>query len=164
MYLYGRDGRERQGPAVDSLLRSATLSDIRGDPMALPPVGQPALVLFMSTDCRLCSRLRDSVVEFALNHKQLLTLVVCAGQVSQVETWGESLDPVPVAADPQHAIAARYGIGMTPFVVGIRADGTVALRGLFNDADGLELAAEQLERELGLRRDELPLSILTATT
>lgn len=165
MYLNSREGRDRQGPDVGTVLGSAQLVGVDGGTIALPPA-RPALLLFMSTDCKLCGRLRDVIAEFAERHDELETLVVCAGQASQVREWAARIEGrLPVGIDPQHRLAARYKIGMTPFVVGARGDGTVVLRGLFNDIDGLELAAEQLEREVGLRPlvDEIA-HFATATT
>jgi len=165
MYLNSREGRDQQGPEVGTLLAGAQLVGVDGGSVSVPP-GRPALLLFMSTDCKLCGRLRDLIAEFAERHLQVETVVVCAGQASQVREWAARIDGrLPVGIDPQHRLAARYRIGMTPFVVGVRGDGSVVLRGLFNDIDGLELAAEQLEREVGLRPivDEIA-QFATATT
>lgn len=151
MYLNSREGRERQGPEVGKMLKRWTGLDIAGREWVLP-ARAPSLMLFVSVDCKLCGRLRNGIAAFATQHPDLAVTVLCDGQVSQVKSWAESLrGEVPVIADPLHRKATAYGVAMTPFVVGCDSDGVVVLRGLFNEIEGLELAAEQLERELLVR-------------
>jgi len=160
MYLNSRQGREQQGPAVGTTLKPSVAEDVNGIVRAVPPLA-PSLMVFASTDCKLCGRLRTGIRDFAHRHPQLDVVVLCEGQASQVATWAEPLgSDIPVITDTHHRRASDYGIAMTPFVVGCGATGSVVLRGLINEIDGLELAAEELERDL-TRRANVEEHILT---
>jgi methylamine dehydrogenase accessory protein MauD len=141
MYVNSREGRAAHGPDVDLPLRVVQVTDLAGEKREIPPYGRPAVLLFTSTTCPLCDELRSVIDGFAARNAEVETVVVCSGREAGVRTWSESLR-VPVVADPRSAIAARYGIGMTPFVVATDVNGFVRGRGVVNALEQLDAAAE----------------------
>lgn len=145
MYLNSREGRHAQGPEVGAPFRSRSVASLDGSNLALPILGAPSLILFMSTHCKVCGRLRDDISSFALNNPEISVIVICAGQLPQVQNWSDPLDAaVRVVPDADFRLAAAYGIGVTPFLVNVDAQGRVVGRGIVNDRDGLDVAAEEL--------------------
>lgn len=149
MYLNSREGRASQGPDVDSKLKPMRTQDLAGSNVQLPTVGKPTLMVFVSTDCELCGELRPDLRRFAEARPEFRMLVICAGDRETVTRWADGLSEVAeVVTDPGYRIATRYGIGLTPFLVGADATGTVRTKHLVNELQGLEVAAEQvLSRE-----------------
>lgn len=145
MYLNSREGRESQGPEVNSMLRPAVARGVAGSTLHLPVRGKPAIMVFASTDCTLCGELRPDLKRFAEARPEIRTLLICAGDREGVARWADGLDEVAeVIPDPGYRTAARYGIGLTPFLVGVDATGTVRAKGIVNDLRGLEAVAEQI--------------------
>lgn len=144
MYLNSREGRARQGPDIDSKLKPAQAQDIAGSALNLGASGKPTLMVFTSTDCKLCGELRPDLKRFAEDHPEIRTLVICAGGRKEVAGWADGLAEVAeLVPDPGYRLSARYGVGLTPFLVAADASGTVRANGIVNDQRGLEAAAEQ---------------------
>jgi len=64
MYLTTREGRQSQGPSVGSPLKRVDATDISGVARGLPTQSRPAFLLFASTSCPLCERLRPDPVSY----------------------------------------------------------------------------------------------------
>jgi methylamine dehydrogenase accessory protein MauD len=144
MYLTSRVGRESQGPALGTAFTRVKVRDIRGEPIALPPIGIPSLILFASTTCSLCSKLLPELEMLARTRSDIRTLIVCAGNRKSVQAWTEGLtELVPVVPDPGYAIAAQYDIALTPFCVACDESGTIRAKGLVNDRAGLLVAINE---------------------
>jgi hypothetical protein len=145
MYLNSREGRERQGPPQDEPLKRSRLEDIQKKHLDIPVRNRAALIVFAATTCGLCSEIRPDLRRFALGHEELETIVVCGGRPDAVRVWATELaEAAHVVPDPGHRISAKYKVGVTPFLVGIDAQGTVRVKGIVNDGDGLEFATEVL--------------------
>ena len=145
MYLGSREGREDQGPHPGTQLERRTFEDVLGQPLVLPPPDASALVLFTATDCKVCARLLEDLPGFVRRHDDLETVIVCAGTNKAVREWSRDLvDLVPVVPDPRSRLSVSYDIGVTPWLVGVDAEGVVRASGLVNDGDGLELAATEV--------------------
>jgi thiol-disulfide isomerase/thioredoxin len=143
IYFSSREGRENQGPKVDSNLRSRDLRDIAGDPVVLPPRGMPAVLLFTDTRCPLCDKLRPQLRSFAEAHADIQTVVICSGDRAAVGDWASGIAAaVPVVSDPGHRVAAYYDVVSIPYCVAVDDTGTVRGAGLVNSRSGLEEAAE----------------------
>jgi len=143
MYTSSRTGRAAQGPAVDLPLRSERLRAINGSTMS---TGEGALALvFASTNCNLCKRLRDELVATGASElpRGMPVAIVCAGRAADVAEWARDLD-LPVIADPGYRLSVRFGINITPFVVVTDARGVVMTKGVVNSADQLGSAAESV--------------------
>src|SRR6185437_8926806 len=141
VYLTSRTGRQEQGPAEGSMFQPIEATVLNGDPVVIPHANKPSLVIFTSTDCALCSRLRPGIARVADAHPEVDLYVACAGQERMVRAWASDVgDAVPVIADPRARISSRYRVGAWPFVIAIGDDGAVRGRGLVNDGDGLERA------------------------
>lgn len=144
MYLNSREGRESQGPELDSALKPAKVQNIAGSTLHLPVAGKPAIMVFASTDCTLCDELRPDLSTFAETHPEIRTFLICAGHREGVASWADGLsEAIKIVPDPSYRIAARYGIGVTPFLVGADETATVRTKGIVNSLRGLEAAAEQ---------------------
>ena len=142
MYLTSREGRDNHGPDLDRPLRATEATTVEDARVAIPRPGVPNLVLFSDTSCDICAELRPALREFAVENPELATVLVCGGDREAVAAWADGLAEVAdVVFDPRTRIAARYGVGLTPFLVAVDEGGVVRGGGLVNDADGLELAA-----------------------
>lgn len=144
-YLASREGRASQGPALGTVLRDLPTG---GSAAYNPRLGQPTLVLFMSTTCKICERLRADVNQFASQHGDIFVDIICAGSTREVERWSDVIAPrVRVFSDPGYRGAAAIRIGMTPFIVGLDGTGKVRVRGLVNEEFGLEWALAEVREE-----------------
>jgi methylamine dehydrogenase accessory protein MauD len=144
MYLSSREGRAQQGPELGSSLQPRELVDLQGSAVRLPSAAAPALLLFASTTCRPCQKLRPELRELAARRGSLEALVVCAGEQDEVRRWSAELDGrVRVVADRSGRLALDYGIALTPFCVAVDRFGTVRAKGIVNDGAGLERMADE---------------------
>ncbi len=142
MYLTSREGRETHGPRPNEPLRRFSGIDISGEPVELPSVGRNAILIFSGVDCPLCTRMLPDVAAFAQAHDELRTIVVTTGPVEAVQQWAGTLHEVAtVVADPEYRIAGRFGVGLTPFMVAVDAEGVVRASAVVNDRAGLEQGA-----------------------
>jgi hypothetical protein len=150
MYLNTREGRASQGPDVDSELEPVKAQDLSGSTVRLAERGRPTLLVFASTDCELCGELRPDLKRFAEERAEFRTLLVCAGDLDGVSRWADGLsEVVEVVPDPGYRIATRYGVGVTPFMVGTDSGGIVRAKAIVNGLRGLETVSEHLlAREL----------------
>lgn len=145
MYLNSREGRTNQGPKMGSKLKTIEAQDIADSRVDLSAVGEPKLMIFASTNCTVCDELQADLKKFASAHPEIRTLVVCAGDKKSVSRWADGLIEVArIVADPGYRLAKRYGVGVTPFLIGTDASGTVRTKGVVNDLQGLEFHAEQI--------------------
>jgi thioredoxin-related protein len=145
MYIGSPAGRARHGPEEESQLASRTAVALDGSAVAIPPEGTPALLLFTTTTCRLCSELRGSISAVAQRHPEVATVVICGGHRTTVAAWSQQLDAaVTVVIDKRRALAATYRIGLTPFLVAVDATGVVRIKGIAGDEAALEFAAHEV--------------------
>ncbi len=155
MYIVSREGRQKQGPDLDRRLKRMPARDIRGIAVELPYAGVRQLVVFSTTDCKLCAHLRPDLARFAAAHSDLETVVICGGDSEAVRAWADGLSEVArVVADPTGRLAAAYRVGLTPFVVAIDETGTVISKGIVNDTQSLEWVARGGASELALLEQE----------
>jgi hypothetical protein len=140
MYMSSREGRAAHGPAEGSALAPAEARDVLGTPVTIPVPGRDTLMVFTTTQCELCDELKPGLNRLARAHPECAVLVICGGEREPVERWGRDLpDPVLVPDRTSH-IAARYGIGLLPFLVMTSETGVVVTRGIVNSEQDLELA------------------------
>jgi len=143
MYLSSREGREAQGPRAGTQLKVVNARDIDGAPVMVPPAATAALLVFVSTTCPVCDRLRGELQQFATRYDDIELAVICAGEVEAVRRWAKDLrGPMRVVPDPGYRMALRYDIGITPFGIGVTRDGVVHGRGLASNRAALEALAE----------------------
>lgn len=141
LYLASREGRASQGPEVGSSINRLRLAGGRDYELQL---GQPTLLLFTSTTCKICEKLRVDIGQFAARRPDIAIDVLCAGSGREVSDWARALPSrVRVFGDRGYKVAATLGIGMTPFVVGVDAAGQVRVKGLVNEEFGLQWAADE---------------------
>jgi len=139
VYLQSREGRATQGPAVDTSLKRLDVQDVMGTPLSLPMIGRPLLMVFATTTCPLCDKLRPALGYVAESAGDVEVLVICGGEREVVRRWAQDLGArVRVVPDPGYRIAAHYTVGLTPFGVGTDRDGMVRAKGLVNDQERLE--------------------------
>ena len=144
MYLSSAEGRTEQGPRLDEPLRGANAEDLTGAALVLPIDRRPALLLFASTTCELCARLRAEVTDFVAAGAGVDVVVLCDGPARMVREWAAALPAsVRVVADTRGKLAIRYGVGVLPYVTAVDAAGIVRHRGVVNDLDGLRAAAAE---------------------
>jgi hypothetical protein len=140
MYLSTGEGRADQGPAEGTELRRIEVADLSGVPVLLPLRGTAALVIFTSTTCPVCERLRLDLITIA---RELPVVVFCHGTPRAVRVWaGELADTASVVADPRFRLAVRYEVGATPFGIAVGTDRVVRARGIVNDLAGLRTLAD----------------------
>lgn len=143
MYLNSREGREAHGPDPLQPLAAIDGIDVDGFPTSLPDIGRPTFLLFATTDCPLCTDLFPAINDFAERRSDIAMAVVCGGDREEVAEWARGLsDVVTVVPDPRQRLAARYRIGITPFLVAVDREGVVQMRGIVNSLAGLERGAQ----------------------
>jgi len=143
MYLNSREGRATQGPSVASNLKPLVVHDVGGTPLSLPLPKTSLLMMFVSTSCPLCDKLRPELGRFAESHTDLETLVICAGDRDAVRRWATGLTATRVVADPGYQIATHFEVGLVPFCIGVDYNGTVRTKGIVNDRAVLDMAAQE---------------------
>lgn len=162
MYITSREGRLAHGPTEGSTLRATDAVDSAGTPLRLPLPGRRTMLLFVTTDCPLCNELKPSLSGFARAHPESAVVVICAGTPDAVARWAYDLaEPVLVVADKTAAIAAGYGITLTPFLAVTDEAGVVLTRGIVNAEADLELALA-LARGAHETADQLTTKIVEA--
>jgi len=146
MYLSGREGRDKQGPALGSEMRPVELQDVRGTPVRLPVRESPTLILLASTVCRECDKIKPALAELSARYStEVVIAVLCAGKREAVSDWAGAIAMhVTVIPDPGYKVAAKLGVGMTPYVIGVDAAGKVCDKGLVNEREGMRAAIEDL--------------------
>lgn len=151
-YLGTPEGRLRQGPTVESKLKSLTVKSLKNQHIILPAVQNDTLLVFTSTDCPLCDKLRPDLIDFAKGHPTVQTIVICSGSSDEVREWAINLsDEVRVVPDPAHRVAIHYDVRNLPFCVGTDQGGIVRIGGVVNTRRGLEEALEVVQQ--GTERD-----------
>lgn len=145
MYLTSREGRQSQGPAIGSQLKALDLMALAQTRVKVPSASGPTLLVFMSTTCQVCSKLRLDIIRFVEGRDDFETVVICAGDTDDVRKWSGDLgSQLQVVPDPGYQIAANHGIGITPFLVATDRYGIVRAKGLVNGRRGLEWAADEV--------------------
>lgn len=149
MALNSRQGREAQGPELDTPLEfePGALVTLDGHMTSIIELNRPVLLIFVSTACEPCAGLRAHVSDFAA-HSDTRIIVLCAGPDElTVISWSELLrgPPIAVVYDKRQRIAAKLGVNVTPFLVGIDASEIVRVKGIVNDSAGLIRSASVVE-------------------
>ncbi len=150
MYLNSREGRATQGPEVGSSLKAKNLPvDVAGNAGRLPIPNRPTLILFTSTTCKVCEKLREVLLTWVPGRSDVEVLLLCGGGRRAVAEWARNLvEDVRVVPDPSYGVAAHFGVGLTPFALAIDASGIVRSKMIVNDVHGLEALADAISMDL----------------
>lgn len=159
MYAESREGRDAQGPPVGSFITPFRAAGLDGELVRLPLDSERALVLFFSTDCKICAAIKSIALPAVRHaHPGVAAYVVCGGAIEDVRGWASDVpDGVTVVADPGFKIAARNRVAVTPFCVAVTADGAVSWRGIASTEAGLAHAASTTQ-PVDRQDDVLPLT------
>jgi cytochrome c biogenesis protein CcmG, thiol:disulfide interchange protein DsbE len=131
-------------PAVGQAAPGVSGQSPIGTPASLS-TGAPHLVLFLAHWCPHCNDEADALrAEIAGGLDPSGIEIVLTGSSPDRANWppsawlaGKGLGDLPTLVDDQNASAARaYGLSGFPFIVGVRADGTVAFRASGEQAEG----------------------------
>jgi hypothetical protein len=137
MYLNSEEGRESQGPAIDEALSYEDITDVRGERVPLAN-GCPTLLAFMEVGCRLCSRLRPALVDFAGRRADIDVVAIVGGDAADVTNFAQELSaPVHVVADPRSRLLTKLGVGVFPFAVLVDEGGVVRRKAMVTGEGGL---------------------------
>lgn len=143
MYASSARGRTEQGPDVGSALLSIGRSDMAGRDVLLP-ARQPAVILFASIACTLCSEIRDQLDALESYSDRVTMVVFCAGGVRDVRAWAERTPPfVHVVHDVKEAAANHYKVNTLPFAIAVGTESAVRAKSIVNGRDGLLWAVEE---------------------
>jgi len=140
--LITKQGIERGTEAPDfeaidlAALKRVSLSQYRGKRVVL---------VFLSTGCLACRQLVPHLNAMARDRQGEVTfLTVCHGHDAGCHEFARTYKlEVSMLADPTDAIAASYGIDVTPFAFLIDERGIVLLRGVVNSWPQLESLLKQ---------------------
>lgn len=153
MYVTSREGRANSGPVVGSLARDAELIDLYGRTIVLPS-DRPTVLIFVSTQCNICKRVREGLGDLATNFPAVDIVIMCEGKRDAVAAWiDDKNDLATVVADPHGRVRDKYDVDVIPFCVAIGADGLVRSRGIVNGYDGLSAAAEDAQMPFAAEGD-----------
>jgi methylamine dehydrogenase accessory protein MauD len=146
MYLSSREGRARDGPELHRAIKPATVRDLAGEEVRVPRPAVATMLFYATTNCPLCTDLLPALTEVAARERDIETVVVCGNEPPAVAAWADGLSSAAVVVpDGNRALATRYRINATPFLVLIDRDGVVRGKGIVNGRDGLEQAVQRLE-------------------
>ncbi|GII97103.1 TlpA family protein disulfide reductase [Sinosporangium siamense] len=146
LYLVHPKHRAAQGPPDNDWLRPLEVNDLHGRQVVLP-LPTSMVVLFMATDCSICSGLRGELNRVADDRVDLSLVVICAGSDRMVRSWADGLThEITVIADTKKRIAADYNIDLLPFYVAVGADGVIRGKGLVSSPEGLITACDEAVR------------------
>jgi methylamine dehydrogenase accessory protein MauD len=146
MYLSSREGRARDGPELHRQVKPAKVRDLQGREVRVPRPAVPTMLFYATTNCPLCTELLPALRDVAVREADIETVVVCGDEPPAVAAWADGLSSAAVVVpDGDRALATRYRINATPFLVLIDRDGVVRGKGIVNGRDGLEQAVERLE-------------------
>jgi hypothetical protein len=150
VYLSSAEGRATSGPERGSLLDPTEATTLDGDVVLLPPPSRPTLVLFVSTTCTLCAKVRQAIPDLVHNEPGIAVVMICQGRPAMVRAWAvDVLGFAAVLADPKRQYSARYKADHLPFAIAVGPDGIVRERGLVNEYEHLAtLAGAALGTEL----------------
>jgi hypothetical protein len=163
IYVSSPGGRADQGPEIGSALLSIGRSDMSGRDIVLP-ARQPAVVLFVSIKCTLCSEIRDQFESLESFSDRVTVVAFCAGADQDVRAWAERCPSfVYVVRDVRGAAANHYNVSTLPFAIAVGSDGTVQAKSIINGRGGLIWAAEEA-LSLPVVVEERPAADETKTT
>ena len=146
MYLSTREGRAREGPELHREIKPATARDLAGREVRIPRPAVATMLFYATTNCPLCTELLPALKEVAAREADIETVVVCGAAPPAVADWADGLSTAAVVVpDGNRALATRYRINATPFLVLIDRDGVVQGKGIVNGRGGLEQAVRALE-------------------
>lgn len=138
-YLMSPAGRSEQGPNVGSTFPEVQVDDIDGVRRPLIAPGVPSLLLFLSTECTSCNKLRSALCDYE-RPLPPMTIVVAGATDTEVRQWAEGL-PAVVVPDTVWKLTTRLKVGLVPFCIALDDNGQVSSRGLVNDLHGIQLAS-----------------------
>jgi hypothetical protein len=151
MYFTSKEGRAQQGPALGTRLEAFSVRTLEGAEVSVA-TRRPALLLLAATDCPECGKLAAPLQRVAEEEAGRLDVVVlCGGPRGRVLEWARAraaAPPLHVVHDKNFRRAGDLGVGITPFLVGVDAQGEVRTKGLVNGEEGLRLAVRDLLDEV----------------
>ena len=134
MYVSSGQGLDSHGPKVGTILAPTVVARLDGARRELPSPGQPTVVLFGSTDCRVCRALQPSLISVALANPGVKLNIVYGGGPEAVRAALEGMPAtVDRIADPHLKLAASFGIGLSPMFVATDASGRIVKKGIASD-------------------------------
>jgi methylamine dehydrogenase accessory protein MauD len=152
MYLSSREGRAHDGPDLHRQVKAAKVRDLDGNEVRVPRPAVATMLFYATTNCPLCNELLPALKEVAAREADIDTVVVCGDEPPAVSAWADGLASAAIVVpDGNRAIATRYRINATPFLVLIDRDGIVRGKGIVNGRDGLEQAVQRLEAAQALQ-------------
>lgn len=107
--------------------------------------GRAAIILFLSTECRICTPLLPAIRVVARRYQDLEVLTIVAGDDDEERDRFARESGVQSRSDLL-GLDRDWNIPGTPFAVAIDREGRVHARGVANSLDQLESLAESLTR------------------
>jgi hypothetical protein len=146
--MNSRDGRQRQGPEVDTAIEPLRGRDLTGTlcDVAAPQYGVQ-LIYFASTLCDSCKEARQSLSLFADEYRSIIkTWLVCGGRSDDILNFVAPLSSaVTVVSDPKWKLGTKLRISSTPFALLIDEKGIVRAKGMpDNKPEAFQWFAEQV--------------------
>ena len=134
--LNSKTERQNQGPKIGSKLAAL-----------LPSSNRASIVLFLSTRCALCQKLKGELnslqADFA--EKGLDFRVILEGDRRSIGEWAKAVEQNLIHEDPKGKLAQSVGIAMTPFAVAIDSAGAVVGKGLVNDGRAIKMISTAVD-------------------
>jgi hypothetical protein len=148
IYINSEEGRTSQGPELGSVPPRIPVSDLRGDPVVVPPLH--GITTFMHVGCRTCKDIQVAIQEFAIDPNAVDIAVVVEGPADAIPGFVDSLgDGVLVVPDVRGALMKRLSVGAVPFAIALDGDGVVQRKAMISDRQQLELLAASVTPSAG---------------
>jgi hypothetical protein len=133
--MYLNQERHQQGPAVDAPFPQTSFQAVNGEYVAVEH-GMSTIVVFLSTDCRLCDEIRPALASPA---ETMRVIAVVSGPRREAQRFvGKLPAGVDAVPDPRGRLVKRFHVGAFPFAVVVDELGVVRAKGIVNNAAGLE--------------------------
>lgn len=128
LLIYGREGREVQGPPIGKRAAEVSVVDTAGRPVALGAQSQrPKIVLFASARCPSCVEAPTVLERMADEYGSTVdTFLICAGRGDEAVAYRAKFPQwVRTVADRRADVATQWRIGSVPFAIALDEAGYV---------------------------------------
>lgn len=139
-YLGTAGGIARDGPEVGARAPDFEASELSGGAVRFSEIRGWRLLVFGRAICQPChALLPDLNVVSAERRGEVSVIFLCQGTREAADLFaGSAPIEVPIWVCPEHRVADRYNVRVTPFACLVDRDGIVRAKGLVNNRPHLE--------------------------
>lgn len=137
---------DAEGPPLGEAPPAATVTDLRGNEVAVGGPGEAQLLLFVSPGCHICEQVLPAVSVVSAAGRLRPVVLTDADDHETARAYAGKRVSSPVAAAPM--LARDYGVPGTPYVVVLDELGVVRAKGTINNLEQMEGLVDTASRRL----------------